>query len=190
MVYIIFAAVVFYATLKNVRSVGGFDKGVDYVVAAIATFIFTLLFIVFAIWTMLALLPSKEVYERTPLVEIKLDDSNIPTYITESGEPGKRVYNYITKDEIGSFVINTVPAIDTGIKESAGTEAPSLIYKYKVIDMRPSLWRWGFFLDDYLKTHENRYFSIPLNSVRLNYELTMDDIFRQYSGKTAPLALF
>lgn len=188
MIYFAFAALIFYMTLKNIRSVGGFDKGLDYAIAAITTFIFTLVFIVFAVWDMLALLPSKEVYERTPLVEIKLYDSNIPTYITVSGEPGKRVYNYITRDEMGSFVINTLPAIETGVKESAGTEVPSLVYKYEVIDMRHPLWsfiaRWGFFLDDYLKTHESRYFSIPLNSVRRNYELTMDDIFKQYeTGK-------
>lgn len=183
MVYIIFAAIVFYATLKNVRSVGGFDKGVDYAVSAIATFIFTLLFMVFAIWAMLALLPTKEIYENTPLVKLRLDDSDIPTYITVSGEPGARVYNYISKDEHGSFVINTVPVAETKIKESANTETPSLTYNYEVIDMRHPVWgfiaRWGFFLDDYLKTDENRYFSVPLNSVRRNYELTMDDIFKQ-----------
>ena len=184
MIYIIFAAIVFYATLKNVRSVGGFDKGVDYVVSAITTFIFTLLFMVFAIWTMLALLPTKEVYENTPLVKLKLDDSDIPTYITVSGEPGKRVYNYISKDEHGSFVINTVPVSEIKIKESANIETPSLIYNYEVIDMRSPIVRWGFFLDDYLKTDENRYFSVPLNSIRRNYGLTMDDIFKQYeTGK-------
>ena len=188
MVYIIFAAVVFYATLKNVRSVGGFDKGVDYVVSAIATFVFTLLFMVFAVWAMLALLPTKEVYESTPLVKIKLDDSDIPMYITVSGKPGKRVYNYVSKDEHGSFVINTVPVAETKIKESANTETPSLIYNYEVIDMRSPIRsfiaRWGFFLDDYLKTDENRYFSVPLNSIRRNYRLTMDDIFKQYeTGK-------
>ena len=182
MIYIIFAAVVFYVTLRNVRSVGGFDKGVDYVVSAITTFIFTLLFIVFVIGEMLVLLPTKEVYENTPLVEIKLDDSNIPTYITVSGEPGERVYNYISKDEHGSFVINTVPVAEIRIKESANTETPSLIYNYEVIDIRHPVWsfivRWGFFLDNYLKTDENRYFSVPLNSVRRNYELNMDDIFK------------
>ena len=188
MVYFIFAGIVFYAVLKNVRSVGGFDKGVDYVVAAIATFIFTLLFMVFAIWGMLALLPSKEIYENTPLVQLKLDDSDIPTYITVSGEPGARVYNYISKDEHGSFVINTVPVAETKIKEKANTEIPSLTYNYEVIDMRHPVWsfvaRWGFFLDDYLKTNENRYFSVPLNSIRRNYGLTMDDIFKQYeTGK-------
>ena len=47
MVYIAFAAFVFYETLKNVRSVGGFDKGLDYVVAAITTFIFTTVFSAF-----------------------------------------------------------------------------------------------------------------------------------------------
>lgn len=183
MVYIIFAAIVFYATLRNVRSVGGFDKGVDYVVSAITSFIFTLLFMVFAIWAMLALLPTKEVYENTPLVKLKFDDSDIPTYITVSGEPGEKVYNYISKDEHGSFVINTVPVAKAKVKESANTETPSLTYNYEVIDMRHPVWsfiaRWGFFLDDYFKTDENKYFSVPLNSVRLNYGLTMDDIFRQ-----------
>lgn len=178
MVYIAFAAFVFYQTLKNVRSVGGFDKGVDYVVAAIATFIFTLLFMVFAIWAMLALLPTKEVYENTPLVKIKLDDSDIPTYITVSGEPGERVYNYIYRDEDDTFTINTTPVAETKIKEG---EVPSLTYIYDVIDMRSPVWsfiaRWGFFLDDYLKIHEVRYFSVPLNSVRRDYELSMDDIF-------------
>ena len=105
MIYLAFAALVFYMTLKNVRSVGGFDKGLDYMVATITMFIFTFAFIVFTAWAMLALLPSREVYEQTPLVEIKLDDSDIPTYITISGEPGERVYNYIIKDEHGSFVI-------------------------------------------------------------------------------------
>ena len=184
MIYIIFAAIVFYATLRNVRSVGGFDKGLDYAVAGITTFIFTLVFIVFAVWAMIALLPSREVYKQIPLVEIKLDDSDIPTYVTISGEPGERVYNYIVRDENGSFVIKTAPETDTKVKESADTDVPSFTYNYEVIDMRHPVWsfiaRWGFFLDDYLKTHENRYFSIPLNSVRRNYELTMDDIFRQY----------
>ena len=184
MVYIIFAVIVFYATLKNVRSVGGFDKGLDYVVATITMFIFTLVFIVFTAWAMIALLPSREVYENTPLVEIKLDDSNIPTYVTISGEPGKRVYNYIVRDENGSFVIKIAPVADTKVKESADTDVPSFTYNYEVIDMRSPLWsfvaRWGFLLDDYLKTHENRYFNIPLNSVRRDYELTMDDIFKQY----------
>lgn len=184
MVYLIFAAIVFYATLRNVRSVGGFDKGLDYIVAAITTFIFTIMFVIFAAWVVLALLPTKEVYENTPLVEIKLDDSDIPTYITVSGESGDKVYNYISKDEHGAFVIGTVPVFETKIKESAHTEVPSLTYNYEVIDMRHPVWsliaRWGFFLDDYLKTDENRYFTIPLNSVRRNYELTMDDIFKQY----------
>ena len=132
MVYIIFAAIVFYATLRNVRSVGGFDKGLDYVVATITTFIFTLMFIVFAAWAMIALLPSREVYESTPLVKLKIDDSDIPTYVTISGEPGERVYNYVSKDEHGSFVINTIPVAETRIKESANIETPSLIYNYRV----------------------------------------------------------
>lgn len=184
MIYFAFAAAIFYATLRNVRSVGGFDKGLDYMVAAITTFIFTIVFVVFAAWAVLALLPTKEVYENTPLVEIKFDDSDIPTYITVSGETGEKVYNYISKDEHGAFVISTVPVFETKIKESTNTEVPSLIYNYEVIDMRHPIWsliaRWGFFLDDYLKIREVRYFTIPLNSVRRNYELTMDDIFRQY----------
>ena len=184
MIYLAFAAFIFYMTLKNIRSVGGFDKGLDYIVATITMFIFTFVFIVFTAWAMIALSPSREVYERTPLVEIKLDDSDIPTYVTISGEPGGRVYNYIVRDENGSFVIQTAPATDTKVKESADTEVPSLTYNYEVIDMRSPLWsfvaRWVFLLDDYSKTHENRYFSIPLNSVRRDYELTMDDIFKQY----------
>ena len=184
MIYLAFAAFIFYMTLKNVRSVGGFDKGLDYIVATITMFIFTFVFIVFTAWAMIALLPSREVYEHTPLVEIKLDDSDIPTYVTISGEPGERVYNYIVRDENGSFVIQTAPATDTKVKESADTEIPSLTYNYEVIDMRSTLWsfvaQWVFLLDDYLKTDENRYFSIPLNSVRRDYELTMDDIFKQY----------
>ena len=184
MIYLAFAALVFYMTLKNVRSVGGFDKGLDYMVATITMFIFTFVFIVFTAWAMLALLPSREVYEQTPLVEIKLDDSDIPTYITISGEPGERVYNYIVRDENGSFVIETAPMANTKVKESANTDVPSLTYNYEVVDMRSPLWsfvaRWGFLLDDYLKTDENRYFSIPLNSVRRGYKLTMDDIFKQY----------
>lgn len=188
MIYLAFATLIFCMTLKNVRSVGGFDKGLDYVVATITMFIFTSVFIVFTAWAMIALLPSREVYKQTPLVEIKLDDSDIPTYVTISGEPGKKVYNYISKDEHGSFVINTVPMAETKIKEKANTEIPSLICNYEVIDMRHHVWsfiaRWGFFLDDYLKTDENRYFSVPLNSIRQNYELTMDDIFKQYeTGK-------
>lgn len=187
MIYLAFAALVFYMTLKNVRSVGGFDKGLDYMVATITMFIFTFAFIVFTAWAMLALLPSREVYEQTPLVEIKLDDSDIPTYITISGEPGERVYNYIVRDENGSFVIETAPMANTKVKESANTDVPSLTYNYEVVDMRSPLWsfvaRWGFLLDDYLKTHENRYFNIPLNSVRRDYELTMDDIFKQYEYK-------
>lgn len=181
MVYIAFAAFVFYQTLKNVRSVGGFDKGLDYVVAAITTFIFTIVFIVFAAWGMLAILPSKEVCEYTPLVKLEFNDSEIPTYITISGEPGKRVYNYIYRDEDDTFTINTTPVAETKIKESAKTDVPSLTYVYDVIDMRSPVWsfiaRWGFFLDDYVKTHEVRYFSVPLNSVRRDYELSMDDIF-------------
>lgn len=184
MIYLAFAAFIFYMTLKNVRSVGGFDKGLDYIVATITMFIFTFVFIVFTAWAMIALLPSREVYVHTPLVEIKLDDSDIPTYVTISGEPGERVYNYIVRDENGSFVIQTAPATDTKVKESADTEVPSLTYNYEVIDMRSPLWsfvaQWVFLLDDYLKTDENRYFSIPLNSVRRDYELTMDDIFKQY----------
>ncbi len=185
--YIAFAAFIFYQTLKNVRSVGGFDKGLDYMVATITMFIFTFVFIVFTAWALLALLPSKEVYDNTPLVEIKLDDSDIPTYITISGEPGGRVYNYIVKDEHGSFVIKTAPVSETKVKESANTDVPSLTYNYEVIDMTSPLWsfvaRWGFLLDDYLKTDENRYFSIPLNSVRRDYELTMDDIFKHYDQR-------
>ena len=184
MIYLAFAAFIFYMTLKNVRSVGGFDKGLDYIVATITMFIFTFVFIVFTAWAMIALLPSKEVYEITPLVEIRLDDSDIPTYITVSGEPGEKVYNYIVRDENGSFVIQTALATDTKVKESADTEVPSLTYNYEVIDMRSPLWsfvaQWVFLLDDYLKTDENKYFSIPLNSVRRDYELTMDDIFKQY----------
>lgn len=187
MIYLAFATFIFCMTLRNVRSVGGFDKGLDYVVATITMFIFTFVFIVFTAWAMIALLPSREVYEQTPLVEIKLDDSDIPTYVTISGEPGERVYNYIVKDDNGSFVIKTAPAADTKIKESANTEVPSFTYNYEVIDMRSPLWsfvaRWVFLLDDYLKTHENRYFNIPLNSVRRDYELTMDDIFKQYEYK-------
>lgn len=184
MIYLAFAAFIFYMTLKNVRSVGGFDKGLDYVVATITMFIFTFVFIVFTVWAMLALLPSREVYENTPLVEIKLDDSDIPTYVTISGEPGERVYNYIVRDENGSFVIKTALAANTKVKESANTDVPSFTYNYEVVDMRSPLWsfiaRWVFLLDDCLKTHENRYFCIPLNSVRRDYELTMDDIFKQY----------
>ena len=185
MIYLAFAAFIFYMTLKNVRSVGGFDKGLDYIVATITMFIFTLVFIVFTAWAMIALLPSREVYEQIPLVEIKLDDSDIPTYVTISGEPGERVYNYIVRDENGSFVVKTAPATDTKVKESADTDVPSFTYNYEVIDMTSSpVWsfvaRWVFLLDDYLKTDENRYFNIPLNSVRRDYELTMDDIFKQY----------
>lgn len=181
MVYIAFAAFVFYQTLKNVRSVGGFDKGLDYVVAAITTFIFTLIFVIFAAWGMLVLLPSKEVYEYTPLVKLEFNDSEIPTYITISGEPGGRVYNYIYRDEDDTFTIDTTPVVKTKVKESAKTEVPSLVYTYDVIDMRSPVCsfiaRWGFFLDDYLKTNEKRYFTVPLNSVRRDYELSMDDIF-------------
>ena len=165
MVYFLFFGLVFVLTVRNVRLVGGFDKGLDYALGFITAFITTVLMVGVSIGTILLIAPKREVLVVSELVAIELDKTVYATTWEDS-------YYFVTVDEYGSFVVQSRSDVTVGIRYG---EPATLTRRYEVI--KPSLLlKWGFFVGGRFKVNETEFLTVPLKGVKLDYLLDIDDV--------------
>lgn len=165
MIYFLFFGLVFVLTVRNVRLVGGFDKGLDYALGFITAFITTALMIGVSVAAILFIAPRREVLVVSELVAIELDKTVYATTWEDS-------YYFVTVDEYGSFVVQNRSDVNVGIRYG---EPATLTRRYEVI--KPSsLLKWGFFVGGGFKVNETEFLTVPLKGVKLNYLLDIDDV--------------
>ena len=172
MVYFLFFGLVFVLTVRNVRLVGGFDKGLDYALGFITAFITTALMIGVSIAAILFIAPKREVLVVSELVAVELDRTVYATTWEDT-------YYFVTVDENGSFVVQNRSDANVGIRYG---EPATLTRRYEVI--KPStLLKWGFFVGGRFKVNETEFLTVPLKGVKLNYLLDIDDVLEGNSDE-------
>lgn len=194
MIYLLLGGAIFWLCLKNVRSIGGFEKGIDYIAAAMVTFISMIIIVGGLLSAIVMFAPTKQMEYNVPLVQLVLPDEegiDEATYVTIANEEGGRQYNFIYKDDNDILELARVPVVDAKIREvgDGETVVPTYNYSYEVIDFGNSFFgwlaRWGLLIDDYLKIEETRYFHVPLKGVRRGYRLNVNDVVA-LSGEADP----
>lgn len=172
MVYFLFFGLVFVLTVRNVRLVGGFDKGLDYALGFITAFITTALMIGVSIAAILFIAPKREVLVVSELVAVELDRTVYATTWEDT-------YYFVTVDGNGAFVVQNRSDANLGIRYG---EPATLTRRYEVI--KPStLLKWGFFVGGRFKVNETEFLTVPLKGVKLNYLLDIDDVLEGNSGE-------
>lgn len=172
MVYFLFFGLVFVLTVRNVRLVGGFDKGLDYALGFITAFITTALMIGVSIAAILFIAPKREVLVVSELVAVELDRTVYATTWEDT-------YYFVTVDGNGAFVVQNRSDVNVGIRYG---EPATLTRRYEVI--KPStLLKWGFFVGGRFKVNETEFLTVPLKGVKLNYLLDIDDVLEGNSGE-------
>lgn len=172
MVYFLFFGLVFVLTVRNVRRVGGFDKGLDYALGFITAFITTALMIGVSIAAILFIAPKREVLVVSELVAVELDRTVYATTWEDT-------YYFVTVDGNGAFVVQNRSDVNVGIRHG---EPATLTRRYEVI--KPSLLlKWGFFVGGRFKVNETEFLTVPSKGVKLNYLLDIDDVLEGNSGE-------
>ena len=172
MVYFLFFGLVFVLTVRNVRLVGGFDKGLDYALGFITAFITTVLMIGVSIGAILLIAPKREVLVVSELVAVELDRTVYATTWEDT-------YYFVTVDENGAFVVQSRSDVNVGIRHG---EPATLTRRYEVI--KPSLLlKWGFFVGGGFKVNETEFLTVPLKGVKLDYLLDIDDVLEGNSDE-------
>lgn len=189
MIYVLLCIGIYIMALRNVRAIGGFERGVDYMASAIFTFIMMILVMTICVWGIIKFSPTHEVRNSTPIVKLNLSDENnegqedLPdSYVTIANEREDREYNFIyVNEKYGNLELAREKVKDVRIREIEPNrnEPPAFVHRYEAIEYKgimAPIMKYGFFVDNHWKIREYKFLIVPLKGVRRGYRLEVDDI--------------